>query len=63
MPRRRKKARRVDEIRKPRPFIRFRLRVVVFFFVLCLALCLAYYMVRANADPDVIVTGAALFLR
>ncbi len=52
-----KKLRRVDDIHKPKPFIRFRFRVVVLFFVVCILACLVYYMIRANADPSMIFTS------
>ena len=48
----------VDDIHKPKPFLRFRLRVVVAFFIICMLVCLVYYMILANADPSHIITGA-----
>ncbi len=58
MPKKQKQLRRVDEIHKPKPFIRFRFRVVVFFFVLCVLVCLIYYLIIANANADNIITAA-----
>ena len=57
MSKKQKKLRRVDDIHKPRPFIRFRFRVVIFFFIVCILACLVYYMIRANADISYVITG------
>ena len=58
MRKRQKQLHRVDDIHKPKPFLRFRLRVVVAFFIICMLVCLVYYMILANADPSHIITGA-----
>ena len=58
MCKRQKQLHRVDDIHKPKPFLRFRLRVVVAFFNICMLACLVYYMILANADPSHIITGA-----
>lgn len=60
MAKKNKQLQRVDYIHKPKPFIKFRLRVVVFFFILAMVICLVYYMIICNADSDNIVTGALL---
>ena len=52
-----KQLRRVDDIHKPKPFIRFRFKVVVLFFIVCMLACLIYYMILANADPSYVITG------
>ncbi len=57
MSKKQKKLRRVDDIHKPKPFIRFRFRVMILFFVLCLLACLVYYMVRANGDISYVITS------
>ena len=36
MRKRQKQLHRVDDIHKPKPFLRFRLRVVVAFFIICM---------------------------
>ena len=69
MRKRQKQLHRVDDIHKPKPFLRFRLRVVVAFFIICMLACLVYYMILANADPSHIITEhcrqfcKSLFLR
>ncbi|MCD7958492.1 MAG: hypothetical protein LUF89_02965 [Ruminococcus sp.] len=57
MSKKQKKLRCVNDIHKPKPFIRFRFRVVILFFVLCLLACLVYYMVRANGDISYVITS------
>ncbi len=57
MRRKQKRLHRVDDIHKPKPFLRFRFRVVVFFFALCILACLIYYMLLANADSSKIITS------
>lgn len=52
-----KRLRRIDDIHKPKPFLRFRFRVVVFFFIVCILACLVYYMILCNADPSHVITG------
>lgn len=58
MAKKQKQLRRVDDLHKPKPFLRFRLRVVIAFFIICILACLVYYMIRANADADMVITGA-----
>ena len=38
-----KQLRRVDDIHKPRPFLRFRLGAVLLFFAVSMVACLIYY--------------------
>lgn len=57
MAKKHKQLRRVDDLRKPKPFIRFHFRVIVVFFVVCMLVCLIYYMVRAGNDPSWIITS------
>lgn len=52
-----KQLRRVDDIHKPKPFIRFRISVVLVLFILCMLGCLVYYMILANTDPSQVITG------
>ena len=55
MRKRQKQLHRVDDIHKPKPFLRFRLRVVVAFFIICMLACLVYYMILANADQVILL--------
>lgn len=48
---------RVDDIHKPRPFLRFRLGAVLLFFAVSMVACLIYYMILANADASYVITG------
>ena len=48
MRKRQKQLHRVDDIHKPKPFLRFRLRVVVAFFIICMLACLVYYMIPVS---------------
>ncbi len=48
---------RVDDIHKPKPFLRFRFRVIVAFFIVCLLACLVYYMIMANQDASYVITA------
>ena len=57
MSKKQKQLRRVDDIHKPKPFLRFRFRVVVAFFIVCILACLVYYMILANADASPVITG------
>ena len=57
MAKRQKQLRRVDDIHKPKPFLRFRFRAVVLFFIVCILASLVYYMILANADPSNVITG------
>lgn len=50
------KMRRIQESNQPKPFLRFRFRVIVAFFVLCILGFLIYYMIHANFDSSIIVT-------
>ncbi len=56
----RKQLRRVDDIHKPKPFIRFRFRVVIAFFIVCILACLLYYMIMANHDASFVVTASLI---
>ncbi len=59
MPRKKqKRLYRVDDIHKPKPFLRFRFRVIVIFFVVCLLVCLIYYLLLVNVDPSHIITSS-----
>ena len=51
-----KQLRRVDDIHKPRPFLRF-LGAVLLFFAVSMVACLIYYMILANADASYVITG------
>ena len=53
MRKRQKQLHRIDDIHKPKPFLRFRLRVVI----ICMLACLVYYMILANADASHVITG------
>lgn len=55
MRKRQKQLHRIDDIHKPKPFLRFRLRVVIAFFIICMLACLVYYMILANASH--VITG------
>lgn len=57
MRKKQKRLRRVDDIHKPKPFLRFRFRAIVAFFIVCMLGCLVYYMILANADPSHVITG------
>lgn len=57
MRKKQKQLRRVDDIHKPKPFLRFRFRVIVAFFAVCILACLVYYMILANADASHVITG------
>lgn len=57
MAKKQKQLRRVDDIHKPKPFLRFRFQVVVAFFIVCILACLVYYMILANADASHVITG------
>ena len=57
MRKRQKQLHRIDDIHKPKPFLRFRLRVVIAFFIICMLACLVYYMILANADVSHVITG------
>lgn len=57
MRKRQKQLHRIDDIHKPKPFLRFRLRVVIAFFIICMLACLVYYMILANADASHVITG------
>ena len=57
MRKRQKQLHRIDDIHKPKPFLRFRLRVVIAFFIICMLACLVYYMTLANADASHVITG------
>lgn len=58
MRRKQKQLHRVDDIRKPKPFLRFRIRAVIVLFVLCMLACLIYYMILVNADASHVITGS-----
>ena len=50
------KMRRIQESNQPKPFLRFRFRVIVACFVLCILGFLIYYTIHANFDSSIIVT-------
>ena len=59
MRKKQKQLHRIDDIHKPKPFLRFRLRVVIAFFIICMLACLVYYMILANADASHIIIPEA----